>query len=194
MLADNITNEAPIPIIRKRAAPPPVKRRVALAHDYLSERGGAERVVVSLMNAFPGAPLFTSVYDRAQYPEFARRDVRTSALNHVSLFRARHRAALPLLPAAYDRLHVDADVVVCSSSGWAHGISTDAPKIVYCHNPARWLYQRYEYAQNRRRYQLAGKAMDPYLRRWDQRAAAGCELYLANSAVVAERIKAALRI
>ena len=106
--------------------------RVALAHDYLSERGGAERVVVALTRAFPGAPLYTSVFERSRFPELADVDVRPSALNQVRVLRENHRLALPLLPQAFERFDVEADVVVCSSSGWAHGINTRAPKVVYC--------------------------------------------------------------
>lgn len=163
--------------------------RVALAHDYLSERGGAERVAISLTRLFPGAPLYTSVFDERAYPELTGVDVRPSFLHRVQPLRQRHRVALPLLPAAYGRMHVDADVVICSSSGWSHGIATEAPKVVYCHNPARWLYQRSEYSKTRRRYGLAGMVVSPFLQRWDQRAAASCDVYLANSSAVARRIK-----
>jgi len=168
---------------------PTTSLRVALAHDYLSERGGAERVAISLSRSFPDAPLYTSVFDAAAYPELKGVDVRPSFLNRVPPLRRRHRVALPLLPLAYGRLRVDADVVICSSSGWSHGITTDAPKVVYCHNPARWLYQRAEYSKTRRRYGLAGLAVSPFLERWDQRAAASCDVYLANSSTVARRIK-----
>ena len=47
--------------------------------------------------------------------------------------------AFPFLAPAFSAMHVDADVVVCSSSGWAHGVRTAAPKVVYCHAVARWL-------------------------------------------------------
>jgi glycosyltransferase involved in cell wall biosynthesis len=163
--------------------------RVVLAHDYLSERGGAERVVASLTRAFPGAPLYTSVYEPERFPEFDHVDIRTSGLNQVDLFRHHHRAAMPLIPRAFRQLQVEGDVVVCSSSGFSHGISTDAPKIVYCHNPPRWLYQKRQYVAGRKRFWLASTAMQPYLHHWDQRAAAGCAVYLANSSVVARRIR-----
>jgi glycosyltransferase involved in cell wall biosynthesis len=163
--------------------------RIALAHDYLSERGGAERVVISLTRAFPGVPLYTSVFDENKYPELVGVDVRASGLNRIRPLRSRHRVTLPFLPTVYGRFHVDADVVLCSSSGWAHGISTDAPKVVYCHNPPRWIYQRLEYSETRKRYYVASRLLDPFLRRWDQRVASGCSLYIANSSTVARRIK-----
>src|SRR5438067_1012938 len=53
------------------------------------------------------------------------------------------RVLLPLFPAAMRELGpIDADVVISSSSAWAHGVrvSERAFHVVYCHNPARWLY------------------------------------------------------
>src|SRR5262245_17315694 len=107
---------------------------VALAHDYLTQRGGAERVVLSLASAFPEAPLYTSLFDpQATYPGFRDVDVRPLRLNRVQLFRRNHRLAFPLLAPAFSSLRLDADVVVCSSSGWAHGIHSEGRSIVYCH-------------------------------------------------------------
>lgn len=164
---------------------------VALVHDYLTQRGGAERVVLVLTRAFPQAPLYTSLYDPEEtFPAFSEIDVRTTPLNRVPLFRRHHRLALPLLAAAFSRLRVDADVVVCSSSGWAHGVQTEGRKIVYCHTPARWLYQTERYVRGRglgTRTLLA--ALKPPLIRWDRRAAASADQYVANSSAVAARIR-----
>jgi glycosyltransferase involved in cell wall biosynthesis len=88
----------------------------------------------------------------------------------------------------------DADVVVCSSSGWAHGIASDVPKVVYCHNPARWLYQPDDYFRGKR---LLRSAMAPllwWLRGIDQRAAGSCDAYIANSRAVTVRINTAYGI
>jgi glycosyltransferase involved in cell wall biosynthesis len=184
-LADRAVSHGVVTTTAVNALRPPV----ALVHDYLSERGGAERVAISLTRAFPTAPLYTSVFDRATYPELDGVDVRPSLLDRVRPLRKRHRLALPLLPAVYGRLHVDADVVICSSSGWSHGIATDAPKVVYCHNPPRWVYQRAEYSKTRKRYWLASTVLLPLLKRWDQQAAHGCDRYIANSSSVARRIE-----
>ena len=46
--------------------------RIAIAHDYLTQRGGAERVVLSMAKAFPDAAIYTTLYDpEGTYPEFA---------------------------------------------------------------------------------------------------------------------------
>lgn len=123
---------------------------VALVHDYLTQRGGAERVVLSLRRAFPDAPIYTSLYDPAgTFPEFGAADVQPLPLNLLAPLRRRHRLALGLLAPSFSRLRVEADVVVCSSSGWAHGTAATGRKIVYCHAPARWLYQGERYLGER---------------------------------------------
>jgi glycosyltransferase involved in cell wall biosynthesis len=164
---------------------------VAIAHDYLTQRGGAEKVVLSMSRAFPDAPIYTLLYDPANtYPEFAERDIRVSRINGIGLFRKYHRAALPILPLAANSIKIDADVVVTSSSGWAHGFQTTGRKLVHCHSPARWLYFQDKYlgddAGLAKRAALA--ATSGYLRAWDRRAAASCDRYLAVSTVIQQRI------
>ena len=177
-----------------RGTPRSTRPSVAVAHDYLTQRGGAERVVLTLVRAFPGAPLHTTLYDpEATYPDFGAVDVRTSPLNRVAALRRDHRLALPLLAPASSRMRIDADVVVASSSGWAHGFDTDARTIVYCHNPARWLYQTDEYLGGAAWRSPVGPpllALRPFLRRWDRTRADRVDVYLANSRVVQRRIRA----
>jgi glycosyltransferase involved in cell wall biosynthesis len=171
--------------------------RLALAHDYLTQRGGAERVVLALTKIFPDAPLYTSLYNPVQtYDEFRQVDVRVSRLQRVPAFRRDPRLALPALSRAWEALQPqNVDVILASSTGWAHGISASppAPKIVYCHNPARWIYQTNEYLANpAARRALA--AIRPQLKKWDLQAAHSANRYLANSSVVAGRIEAAYGI
>jgi glycosyltransferase involved in cell wall biosynthesis len=173
------------------SAPQSGRPRVAIAHDYLTQRGGAERVVLALSRIFPDAPIYTTLHDPAgTFPEFAHLDVRTSGLNRIGFLRRRHRAALPVLALASSRLTIDADVVIASSSGWAHGFPTHGKKVVYCYSPARWLYQSDQYVGDRpggiRR--LALTTLRAGLKRWDKRAAGSADTYLAISNVVRERI------
>lgn len=165
--------------------------RVAIAHDYLTQRGGAEKVVLSMTRAFPNAPIYTMLYDPGNtYPEFADLDVRVSKFNMVAPLRKNHRAALPVLPAVANSMFIDADVVVTSSSGWAHGFRTNGRKLIHCHSPARWLYLPEMYlGDDSSVVKRAGLAVTtPYLRPWDRRAALSCDRYLAISTVVQRRI------
>ena len=171
--------------------------RVAIAHDYLTQRGGAEKVVLSMSKAFPDAPIYTLLYDPdGTYPEFADRDIRVSPLNRVSLFRKHHRAALPVLPFAAGAMFVDADVVVTSSSGWAHGFRTRGAKLVHCHTPAHWLYALDHYLKpdGDKLKRAALKVGSPLLKSWDRRAAMTVDRYLAVSTAIKHRINAAYGI
>jgi glycosyltransferase involved in cell wall biosynthesis len=165
--------------------------KVALAHDYLTQPGGAERVVLSMLDAFPGAPVHTLLYDaRGTFPEFAAERIRPSALNRIGLFRRHHRLAFPFLASATRRLRVDADVVVCSSSGWAHGVETPGSKVVYCHSPARWLYQPDAYLRSAGRgVRLVARSLRRPLQRWDERAAHTADRYVVNSSHVARSVR-----
>lgn len=165
---------------------------VVVAHDYLTGQGGAERVALALARAFNASRIVTAMYEPAStFDGFADFEVQTSWLNRCSALRADHRRALPLLAGTFSRLLIeDADVVICSSSGWAHGIRTTAPKVVYCHTPARWLHEPDDYFIDKsQRTRRAFERIAPYLHRWDQRAAHSATRYVANSTVVAGRIK-----
>ena len=167
-------------------------RRVAIVHDYLTQRGGAERVVLALAKAFPDAPVFTSFYvPSATFPEFADLDVRTLPLNRIGFLRANHRLALPVLAPAFSRLRVSADVVICSSTGWAHGTHVSGRSVVYCHSPARWLWVKDQYLPPGSSIsKVAAMALlGRPLRNWDVRAARRADRYLVNSSLIRDRVK-----
>ncbi len=180
---------------------------VVLAHDYATQRGGAERVALLMAEAFPGSPMYTTLHDPAgTFPAFDRLDLRTSALDRVGLLRRHHRLALPVLAPALDRQRVDGDVLLASSTGWAHGYRGARRTVVYCHAPARWLYQAERYlgahgasgpVGDRARTAAARVvlgAVTPWLRAWDCRAAAAADVYLANSTVTRDAVRAAYGI
>lgn len=165
--------------------------KVAIVHDYLTQRGGAERVVLALAEAFPDAPIYTSLYlPTGTYDEFGELDVRASGLNRIPLLRRRHRLGLPFLAATFSGMHINADAVVCSSSGWAHGAQVTGRKIVYCYSPSRWLYQTDRYLGPK---MTAGRivleSMRGPLERWDMKAAHSADRYIAVSGVVRDRIR-----
>jgi len=164
---------------------------VALVHDYLNQRGGAERVVLEMASMWPSAPVYTSLYrPDSTFPGFRELDVRTSFLDRLPFDRG-FRALLPLYPAAFRSLGViDADLVISSSSGWAHAVRTSqrAFHAVYCYTPARWLYDGDYMADASVRRALA--SFGALLRRWDRHVARRPDLYIAISEVARRRILA----
>jgi glycosyltransferase involved in cell wall biosynthesis len=167
---------------------------VALVHDFLLDLRGAERVFLVLCDLFPEADLYTAVYDEeGTERRFAHRNVNTSFLQRVRPTARTFRALLPLYPYAMEALDLDGyDLVISSSSAWAHGVLTgdDAVHVCYCHNPFR-------YAWNAREQALAGRgaasraALSVIFRRWrewDWIAAQRVDRYVANSETTRARI------
>jgi glycosyltransferase involved in cell wall biosynthesis len=172
---------------------------VAIVHDYLNQRGGAERVVLELSDMWPTAPIYTSLYRAdSTFPEFQRRCVRPTRLNHLPVDQG-FRGLFPLYPAAFGMLgEISADVVLASSSGWAHMARTapEALHVVYCYTPARWLYREEHLSTGGRRSiqrSLARPTLG-YFRRMDRKAARRADLYIGISQGVQRRIKSAYGI
>jgi glycosyltransferase involved in cell wall biosynthesis len=165
---------------------------IAVVHDYLNQCGGAERVALQLARMWSQAPIYTSLYrPDSTFPAFAHEEVRVSAFDRLPI-DARFRALAPFYPLAFRSLGtLDHEVVISSSSGWAHGVRTspDSVHVVYCHTPARWLYRSNEYLGR-----SVGRALltplHPRLRRWDRDAASRADLYIANGEQVRRRIAA----
>ncbi len=164
--------------------------QVAIAHDYLNQRGGAERVVLEMAKIWPQATIYTSLYrPKSTFPDFSHLHIKTSPLQRLPV-DAGFRNLLPLYPFAFRSFGTMSEaLVVSSSSGWAHAVKTrpDALHVVYCYTPARWLYGG-EYLRVSTR-QLALKPLVPALRAWDRAAARAPDLYIAISAAVRDRIK-----
>ena len=168
----------------------PGPRSVAVTHDYLNQCGGAERVALELTRIWPGTPIYTSLYRPAStFAAFAEEDVRTSPLDALPV-DTHFRALAPLYPLAFRSLGtLEHEVIISSSSGWAHGVRTspDSLHVVYCHTPARWLYRPEDHLGRSLGPLLLRPVMGP-LRRWDQNAASRADVYVATSEWVRQRI------
>ena len=145
-----------------------------------------------MSRAFPDAPIHTMLYEPSStYPEFASKDIRVSALNRIGFARRHHRATLPILPLVAQSMFVDADVVLTSSSGWAHGFRTSGRKLIFCHTPAHWLSCPEQYLGTQggaTAKRLGLKLTSPYMKVWDRRAALSADRYLAVSTFIRQRI------
>ena len=173
--------------------------RVALVHDYLTQYGGAERVLEVLHRMYPQAPVFTSLYDADHLPDDLRNwDIRTSPIAKLPGAEQTHRIWTPLYPQIFAGLGrmipSDVDVVIADSSAWSHHAaprSVDVPLISYCHSPARFLYGDRDYLAATRLGALQPLANGVFsaLRAQDQRAAKRVTQFIANSNAVRERIR-----
>lgn len=163
---------------------------VTIVHDYLTQRGGAERVVLSLHRRFPEAVIQTAVYEAAgTFPEFTECDIKTSWLQHLAFIRRHHRFGLPLYPLVFSRLRCSTEITLCSTSGWAHGVRAQGTKILYVYNTARWLYQPDDYFRGLPLFlRIIVSSLLLPLRRWDRRAAQTADVVIAISKGTQQRI------
>jgi glycosyltransferase involved in cell wall biosynthesis len=170
-------------------------RRVALVHDFLLDVRGAERVFLALCDLFPEADLFTAVYDeRGTEGRFAARRPATSFLQRAHPDARTFRALLPLYPYAMEALDLRGyDLVISSSSAWAHGViaDADAVHVCYCHNPFRYAWNARE--ATLAKYDPLRRAALGFVfqrwRQWDWIAAQRVDLYAANSDTTRKRVK-----
>ena len=167
--------------------------RVTLVHDYLTEMGGAERVVEVMRELFPQAPLYTSAVHRDRVsPLLSAGRVHATFLQPLARWKGAAKVLSPLLPMAFRMLDLrGADVILSSSSGFAHHVRRrpKALHVCYCHTPPRFLWQPKVYFD---RQPWAARLAAPalvYLRRRDMEAARRVDAYVANSEVVAKRIR-----
>ncbi|HEX6460661.1 MAG TPA: glycosyltransferase [Thermoleophilaceae bacterium] len=174
----------------------PRAARVALVHDFLLDLRGAERVFLEMCDLWPDADVFTAVYDVAGTEgRFAHRNVRTSFLQRLRPTSRTFRALLPLYPSAIESLDFSGyDLVISSSSAWAHALICDeqTTHICYCHNPFRYVWNDRERTLAERRDPFSRGALRALFRRWrqwDWIAAQRVDRYIANSETTRQRIK-----
>lgn len=172
--------------------------RVALVHEWLTIPGGSEKVVLALLELFPRAALFTTVFDPEPWPStITDRSVTSSFLNRLPAARRMYPILLPLMDRAMRSFDLrDFDLVISSNHACAKNVRKPAgvPHVCYCHTPMRYAWEP-GYLQGER-LGFAGsvvfKALAPQLRRRDWAAAQagrGPDVVIANSTFVAQRIQ-----
>jgi glycosyltransferase involved in cell wall biosynthesis len=171
--------------------------RVALVHDYLSQDGGAERVLQALHAAWPEAPLYTLFHDRERAnPAFRSWDVRTSFLQRIPGAVRYYRWFLPFMPTATEGYDLAPyDLVLSSSSAFAKGVLTrpETFHISYCHTPTRYLWtDTHAYVEDLQLSRPVKALLAPVLSRlrvWDRLSADRVDAFIANSETVRQRIR-----
>ncbi len=170
--------------------------KIAIVHDYLHQFGGAERVVEVLHELFPEAPIYTSIFNKKNFPQsFQQMDIRTSFMQNLPFVFDNFRAFIALYPFAFQSFDLNEfDLIISSSSAFAKGIKKrkDAMHICYCHNPMRFAWRAKEYMA-KESFPAILKALLPYsmvpLKFWDIETSKNVDYFIANSDEVSGRIK-----
>jgi glycosyltransferase involved in cell wall biosynthesis len=166
---------------------------IGLVHDYLLVMRGAERTFAAIADSWPGAPIYTLLFDPLGASEFGDRNVTTSYLQRLRVSQRGFRRMLPFFPRAVEHLPVQGhDIVVSSSSAFAHGVRPrpGGVHICYCHTPFRYVYFERRRALDEMPLPLR-PVMNQVLERigrWDGAAAARVDHYVANSEFTRQRI------
>ena len=176
--------------------------KVAIAHDYIKEYGGAERVLEALCEVFPNAPIYTAFYDKkgTAYEHFKNKKIIPSWAQYVPFFVSKLHSPLRFLaPFIWESFDLSEYDVVISSASWyiTKGFrkrferNDHFVEICYCHTPPRWLYG-YITSVNFQKYAIVrayAAIVGHFMRLYDFKAAQKVDYFIANSQEVAGRIK-----
>lgn len=172
--------------------------KIALVTDWLTNRGGGERVFLLLAEMFPEASIYTSVFLPEIFPELEKRKIHTSFLQHWPL-HSKHQLFPTLRPKAFERFDLDDfDIVISAGSAEAKGVITrpETFHLCYCFTPTRYYWSGYHFYMQNRQYGILDPLVKMFLpsvisrlRLWDRAAADRVDQFIAISDFVAKRIK-----
>ncbi len=173
------------------------KAKIAIVHDFLNQYGGAERVLETLIELFPQAPIYTIIYESENlHHKFKDKEIHTSFFQNLPKFlRKRLKYCLPFLPVAPETFDLrDFDLVISSSGAWSKGIITrlNTIHIAYIHSPMRFVWDYNERYLRDERKEGLGFFLRPilsYLRLWDKIASDRPDYLIANSQYTQKRIE-----
>ncbi len=168
--------------------------KLAIVHDWLTNMGGAEQVIINFKEIYPDAPIYTTFYNPDNLDEKLRNiDVRTSFLQKKKMV-TNHKKYFPLMPLAFENFNLNEyDVVLSSSTCCAKGVLTspDSVHICYCNTPMRYAWEKrddYIEGMGKLKRRLI-KILLHYMRIWDVASANRVDYFIADSTAVQKRIK-----
>lgn len=180
--------------------------KIAILHEMLIKLWGAEKVVENWMEIFPESEIFTLIYDEKKVGKnFPKEKIspqvfKTKTQKIYNLFK-KQRFCLPYMANSVENFDFsEYDIVLCSSSGFAHWAITkpETKFIVYYHSPARYMWDwTNEYKRDLGLNSWWKKfLMKPYinktlykLRQWDYISSTRVDISIANSENTQNRIK-----
>ena len=168
---------------------------IAIVCDWLTNMGGAEKVILALHRLFPHAPIYTSLYNPGKVKGFENATIHTSYLQNLPFAKNHHQLYLGFMPQVFEGFNLnDYDLVISSSHSCAKGIITKPQTlhISYCHSPMRYAWENsINYI---REYEINGviKKLAPVfihkIRLWDRLSADRVDYFIANSHHIQRRI------
>lgn len=170
--------------------------KVALIHDHLAQDGGAEKVLAVFAAMYPEAKIYTLLYDQKNISHLKGHEIDTSIIQRLPGGVKHYRWYLQFMPMAVEFFDLrEFDLVISDTSSFAKGVITlpDTLHLCYCHTPTRYLWSDTHQYLNELKYnkyfkKIIGLVLNR-LRLWDFCAAQRVDFFMANSQMVAGRIK-----
>lgn len=170
--------------------------KVALVHDYLTQKGGAERVFELLCRHFPEADIYTSLYAETTSIDVGdSRPIHTTRLQTIPGSAKYFRLLAPFYFSAFRALDLqDYDLILSSTTGFAKAVQkrAGAVHVCFCHNVTRFLWDTETYLRQYRDYKRIYPLLRPIfakMRQIDFKYAQNPDVYIANSTTVSDRIE-----
>lgn len=170
--------------------------KIAIIADWLTDFGGAERVVLHLHKLFPNAPIYTSVLNKKNMEAFKNAEIITSFIQKLPKSKERHQFYIGLMPYAFENIDLNQfDVVISSCHSCAKGVITkpETMHICYCHSPMRYIWDNcHSYIKNYNLPSFIKKLSQKTLhnlRLWDKLSADRVDFFIANSKNTQKRIE-----
>lgn len=169
--------------------------KIALVHDYLTQRGGAERVFELLCRYFTDADVYTSIYSPEQTINMGNRPVHTTNLQKIPGSTKYFRLLAPFYFSAFRALNLqEYDLIISSSTSFSKAVRKrpNAIHICFCHNITRFLWETETYLRYYGQYRPFKAVIEPifnFMRSADWSYAQEPDIYIANSSIVADRIR-----
>lgn len=172
-------------------------KKVALVCDWLTDVGGAEKVILAVHKMYPRAPIYTSQFRPKTASWFSEADVRTGWLN---VFPTSVRRLIPFLRQWYfSKLDLSQyDVVISITGAEAKSVKTGSGTlhISYMHAPTQYYWGLYDQYVEQPGFgvfdpimRLGLKLLVGPLRKSDYRAAQRPDVVVANSRYIQQEIK-----
>jgi len=173
-------------------------KQIAIVCDWIKDWWGAEIVLTQLLDIFPNADIYSSIFYQEWNSLFKGRNITTSFIQKIPFLNTRHKLALTLRPQAFEWFDLSAyDIVISSTSAESKGVITkpDCLQICYCHTPTRYFWSHYDEYLKMLEFgilnPLARFIMPKIIRKlkvWDYAAAQRPDYFLANSKNTQDRI------
>lgn len=174
-------------------------KKIAIVCDWIKDMWWAEVVLAQLLDIFPEADIFTSVFFQQNNLLFDWRKIFTSSIQKIPILNKSHKLALTLRPKAFENFDLSSyDIVISSTSAESKWVITkpETLQICYCHTPTRYFWSHYHEYLNMMEFGILNplwKWLMPKLvwklRQWDFCASKRPDFFIANSENTRKRIE-----